>query len=126
MGLIIPNTRRRITTNVGNQKFTGIESGSVLSDGKFMGLLDNRKEVSQNDGSVYAAARIQEKPGTVIRLVGYGEQAVEQLKTMKEGDSVSAFMTPMTRGGYKLVEFLDTNTDGPVKELHTTNVAQLG
>lgn len=108
MGVLIPNSRRRVTAVVNGRRVSGMETVAVLQNGTIDHVTKGRETGARSDGSVYATAHVQVVPGTVVRVTGYGEENAEKLLNMKQGDPISAFITPISRfgQGYKLAEFI--------------------
>jgi hypothetical protein len=108
MGVLIPNSRRRVTATVNGRKVSGMESVAILQGGTIDHVTKGRETGARSDGSEYATAHAQVVPGTVVRITGYGKENAETLLNMKPGDPISAYMTPISRfgQGFKLVEFI--------------------
>jgi hypothetical protein len=104
-GILLSNTRRRISATIGGKVVSSLESGPAIVGGKLLRISEGREGGSKTDGSAYVVAHVQVNPGTVIRVAGYGPDQVAQINAIQPDGTFSAFLSGMGRGGYKLVEF---------------------
>jgi hypothetical protein len=105
MGILLKSFRRPVTAVVGGKTRSSLETASAVTGGKLLRISEGRAEGSKVDGSEYVVAHVQVNPGTVIRVAGYGQEQIDQIRAVPEDGEFNAILSPMARGGYKLVEF---------------------
>lgn len=108
MGVLLPNFRRPVVASFGGKTRTSLESVAGIQEGTLLRITEGREGGSKVDGSEYVVAHVQVKPGTVIRVAGYGSEQIAQIRAVEVGGAFSATLSPMARNGYKLVEFEKT------------------
>jgi hypothetical protein len=105
MGVFLPNAVKRVETVFNGRVQRSLVPGSLITDGKLLEIVEGREEGSKLDGSEYVVARVQVKPGQVIRVTGYGAEEIASIRKIGVGGSFSSFNTKVVYGGCKLVEF---------------------
>jgi hypothetical protein len=116
MGILLSNFRRRVTAEFNGKKVSSLETVAGVKNGTLLEVTTGVETGSRTDGSQYVVAHVQIQPGTVIRVAGYGAEQIEQIRAVKLNGEFSALLSPMGRGGYKLVEF-DTPVAAPGPQL---------
>ena len=105
-GVLLPSFRRRVQTTIGDRTQGALETVAAITGGVLLSTKEGHPDGSRIDGSSYITATVQVEPGRVIRVAGYGEDQVKQIKAMKEKDVFSAILRPSARNWFKLAEFL--------------------
>jgi hypothetical protein len=105
MGLLLPTFRRRVVAEINGKNQSSLETVSAVKEGKLLRITEGGDKRSRVDGSEYVVAHVQVKPGTAIRVAGYGAEQIAAIRNIPVGGDFNAILTPMTRDAYKLVEF---------------------
>lgn len=113
MGILLPNFRRPVVATFGGKQRTSLETVAGIQKGTLLRISEGRESGSKVDGSKYVVAHVQVQPGTVIRVAGYGAEQIEAIRAVKVDGEFNAVLSPMARGGYKLVEFEPAEASGP-------------
>ena len=108
MGVLISNFRRSVTATLMGKQTKSLETKSGVADGIVDHITEGKEEGSKIDKSQYVTAFINVKPGTQVRVSGFGPDEIATLKALNHGDVVDVVMTQFgTKGtGYKLDELL--------------------
>lgn len=104
-GILLSNTRRRVSATINGKVLSSLESVQAIQGGTLLKISDGREAGSKTDGSQYVVAHVQVNPGTVIRVAGYGDAQIAEIRAINIGSPFNAFLSGMGRGGFKLVEF---------------------
>jgi hypothetical protein len=117
MGVLVPSTRRKVTTVVAGKRIAGLETVAVITEGTLLSVEDGFEGGSRVDGSQCVKATVQIEPGRVIHVVGYGTDQIKAIRDLEAtGDNAefNAFLRPSNRNWYKLAELVPT--DAPTEQ----------
>jgi hypothetical protein len=116
MGVLLSNARRRVSVTIAGKTIHSLEKASVISEGTLLQIVEGREEGSKNGGIPYVVAKVQVKPGTDIRVAGYGEEQIAAIRAVSsEPGKFTAYLSGMGRGGYKLTEFVPEEAQSAVQ-----------